>query len=148
LRDQLNFHRLVGFGEALPAVRADVDRQLRRHVLDAERVLAAMLRVIDIAGLRVGNDVYAEENDSYGLSTLTKRHVAVHGSTVDLRFPAKSGAKRRCPSRTPGWQRSSRCSSSRPAAAGCSASAAGASARTSSTRASRTSPVLSSLRRT
>jgi DNA topoisomerase-1 len=91
LRDQLNFYRLIGFGEALPTIRADVDRQLRRRGLDADRVLAAMLRVIDVAGLRVGNEVYAEENDSYGLTTLTKRHVQVRGATVELRFPAKSG---------------------------------------------------------
>jgi DNA topoisomerase-1 len=91
IRDQLNFYRLIGFGEALPAIRADVDEQLRRRTLDSDRVLAAMLRVIDIAGLRVGNEVYAEENDSYGLTTLTKRHVKVHGSTIDFRFPAKSG---------------------------------------------------------
>jgi DNA topoisomerase-1 len=91
LRDELNFYRLIGFGEALPTVRADVEKQLRRRTLDADRVLAAMLRVIDAAGLRVGNEVYAEENDSYGLSTLTKRHVRVEGSTMHFRFPAKSG---------------------------------------------------------
>jgi DNA topoisomerase-1 len=93
LRDQLNFYRLIGFGDALPAIRADVAAQLRRRTLDADRVLAAMLRVIDVAGLRVGNEVYAEENDSYGLSTLGKRHVHVRGSTVEFRFPAKSGRR-------------------------------------------------------
>jgi DNA topoisomerase I len=93
LRDELNFHRLVVFGEALPIVRADVERQLRRRTLDADRVLAAMVRIIDIAGLRVGSEVYAEENESYGLSTLNRRHVHVHGSTIEFRFPAKSGHK-------------------------------------------------------
>jgi DNA topoisomerase I len=91
LRDQLNFYRLIGFGEALPIIRADVDKQLRRRTFDAERVLAAMLRIIDLAGLRVGNEVYAEENDSYGLSTLTRRHVRVSGDAIDFRFPGKSG---------------------------------------------------------
>lgn len=91
LRDQLNFYRLIGFGEALPVIRADVDRQLRRRTFDADRVLAAMLRIIDLAGLRVGNEVYAEENDSYGLSTLTRRHVQVRGDAIDFRFPGKSG---------------------------------------------------------
>jgi DNA topoisomerase-1 len=93
LRDQLNFYRLVAFGEALPIVRADVDRQLRRRSFDADRVLAAMLRIIDVAGLRVGNEVYAEENESYGLTTLTRKHVQVHGSRMDFRFPAKSGRR-------------------------------------------------------
>jgi DNA topoisomerase-1 len=91
IRDQLNFYRLIGFGDALPTIRADVDKQLRRRTLDADRVLAAMLRIMDIAGLRVGNEVYAEENDSYGLSTLNRRHVRVRGATMDFRFPAKSG---------------------------------------------------------
>ncbi len=91
LRDQLNFYRLLGFGDALPTIRADVDKQLRRRTLDADRVLGAMLRIIDVAGLRVGNEVYAEENDSFGLSTLNRRHVQVHGARMDFRFPAKSG---------------------------------------------------------
>ncbi|WP_375490360.1 DNA topoisomerase IB [uncultured Jatrophihabitans sp.] len=91
LRDQLNFYRLIGFGDALPTIREDVATQLRRRTLDADRVLAAMIRIIDIAGLRVGNEVYADENDSYGLSTLSRRHVQVHGARMDFRFPAKSG---------------------------------------------------------
>jgi DNA topoisomerase-1 len=91
LRDQLNFYRLLGFGDALPTIRADVDKQLRRRTLDADRVLGAMLRIMDVAGLRVGNEVYAEENDSYGLSTLNRKHVQVHGARMDFRFPAKSG---------------------------------------------------------
>lgn len=93
LRDQLNFYRLIGFGDALPVIRADVNKQLRRSTFDADRVLAAMLRIIDLAGLRVGNEVYAEENDSYGLSTLTRRHVQVRGDAIDFRFPAKSGKR-------------------------------------------------------
>jgi DNA topoisomerase-1 len=93
LRDQLNFYRLVAFGEALPIVRADVERQLRRRTLDVDRIMAAMLRIVDVAGLRVGNEVYADENDSYGLTTLSRRHVRVHGATIDFRFPAKSGRR-------------------------------------------------------
>ncbi len=91
VRDQLNFYRLIGFAAALPAIRADVDEQLHRRTLDRERVLGAMLRIIDVAGFRVGNEAYAEENDSHGLTTLNKKHVRVRGSTVDFRFPAKSG---------------------------------------------------------
>lgn len=93
LRDQLNFYRLIGVGEALPTVRADVEKQLKRRTFDVDRVLAAMLRIIDVAGLRVGNEVYAEENDSYGLTTLTRRHVRVSGDAIDFRFPAKSGKR-------------------------------------------------------
>ncbi|MDP9116679.1 MAG: DNA topoisomerase IB [Actinomycetota bacterium] len=90
-RDRLNFYRLIDFGTRLPAIRDHVQVQLRRRTWDRDVIMAAMLRIIDARGLRVGNEIYAEENDSYGLSTLTKRHVQVRGSTVDFCFPAKSG---------------------------------------------------------
>lgn len=91
MRDLLNFYRLVDFGPRLSAIRADVDVQLRRRTFDRPLVLASMLRIVDACGLRVGSESYAEENDSYGLSTLTKRHVRVRGGSVDFGFPAKSG---------------------------------------------------------
>jgi DNA topoisomerase-1 len=59
--------------------------------MDRDQVLAAMLRIVDTCGLRVGSDEYAEENASYGLSTLTKKHVRVVGGSVLFDFPAKSG---------------------------------------------------------
>jgi DNA topoisomerase I len=90
-RDLLNFYRLVDVGPRLPRIRADVAQQLRRRALDRDQVLAAMIRIVDVCGLRVGSEEYAEENDSYGLSTLTKKHVKVRGGTVEFDFPAKSG---------------------------------------------------------
>src|SRR6266498_2205405 len=77
LRDLLNFYRLVVFAEGLPRIRAHVSAQLRRRTLDRDRVLAAMLRVIDVSAMRVGSEVYAEDSDSFGLTTLGKRHVRV-----------------------------------------------------------------------
>jgi DNA topoisomerase-1 len=93
VRDLLNFYRLLTFGEELPTVRAHVAAQLRRRTLDRERVLAAMLRIIDESAVRIGSEQYAEENDSFGLSTLTKRHVLADGRTVELAFPGKSGQR-------------------------------------------------------
>jgi DNA topoisomerase-1 len=90
-RDLLNFYRLIDFGPRLPKIRAHVAEQLRRRTHDREKVLAAMLRIVDVCGLRVGSEEYAEENASYGLSTLTKRHVRADGGTVEFDFPAKSG---------------------------------------------------------
>jgi DNA topoisomerase-1 len=90
-RDLLNFYRLVDLGPRLPKIRAHVAQQLRRRTFDRAQVLAAMLRIVDICGLRVGSEEYAEENASYGLSTLTKKHVRVVGGTVLFDFPAKSG---------------------------------------------------------
>jgi DNA topoisomerase-1 len=92
-RDLLNFDRLVGFGEALPVVRAGVEAGMRRRTLDVELVVSTMLRVVDCCGLRAGSEVYAEENDSFGLSTLTKKHVSVSGKKVTFSFPAKSNRR-------------------------------------------------------
>src|SRR6201995_5034864 len=90
-RDLLNFYRLVDVGPRLPRIRASVATQLRRRTLDRDQVPAAMLRIVDVCGLRVGSEEYAEENASYGLSTLKKKHVRVSGGTVLFDFPAKSG---------------------------------------------------------
>jgi DNA topoisomerase-1 len=91
VRDLLNFCRLVGFGEQLSVLRAHVDGQLRRRTVDRDLVVATMLRIVDRCGIRAGSEVYAEENDSFGLSTLSRRHVTVRGKRVSMCFPAKSG---------------------------------------------------------
>ncbi|HEY3718174.1 MAG TPA: DNA topoisomerase IB [Jatrophihabitantaceae bacterium] len=93
LRGLLNFYRLLVFGEQLPTIRQHVAAQLRRRTLDRDRVLATMLRIVDTSAVRIGTEVYADENDSFGLSTLTKRHVRVHASSVEFDFPAKSGRR-------------------------------------------------------
>ena len=71
--------------------RSEVERQLRRRSFDRDQVLAAMLRIVDTCGLRVGSEEYAEENESYGLTTLAKKHVRVGVGVVQFDFPAKSG---------------------------------------------------------
>lgn len=93
IRDLLNAYRLIVVGERLPAIREHVDGQLRRRTLDRDKVLASMVRIIDSCGMRIGNEIYAEENDSFGLTTLTRRHVAVRARTVQFDFPAKSGQR-------------------------------------------------------
>lgn len=91
IRDMLNFYRLILFANHLAEIREHTARQLRRRTLDRDRMLAAMIRVIDLTNIRIGNEVYAEENDSYGLTTLTRKHVRVSGDQVSFTFPAKSG---------------------------------------------------------
>ena len=93
LRDLLNFYRLIVFAEHLPTIRAHVDKQLRRRTLDRARVLAAMLRIIDASAIRVGSEEYAEDNDSFGLTTLTGKHAQVAAERIELCFPAKSGIR-------------------------------------------------------
>ena len=80
MRDLLNFYRTILFAQALPAIRRHVEHQLRRRTLDRDRVVAAMIAILDQTHIRIGNDVYAEENNSFGLSKLTVDHVVVEGA--------------------------------------------------------------------
>lgn len=91
LRDVVNFYRLLILAQVVPKVRRHVDAQLRRRTLDRERAIAGMIAILDATYLRIGNETYAEENDSFGLSTLTPEHVVLHRGSVAFSFPAKSG---------------------------------------------------------
>jgi DNA topoisomerase-1 len=92
-REQAKFARLLAFGELLPELRKRVDHDLRRPHLPRERVLAAVVGLLEATLIRVGNDEYARQNRSYGLTTLTSRHVRVEGDTIRFRFVGKSGKK-------------------------------------------------------
>ncbi|CAN5814752.1 DNA topoisomerase IB [soil metagenome] len=91
LRDADKFDRLASFGAALPDLRAAVDADLRRRGLPEEKVLALVVRLLDDSLIRVGNDAYAEENGSYGLTTLLPEHVEVDADLVSFDFVGKSG---------------------------------------------------------
>jgi DNA topoisomerase I len=101
LRDLLNSYRLIVVADQLPKIRTHVSTQLRRRAFDRDRVLAAMIRIVDSSGIRIGSEIYAEENESFGLSTLTRRHAVVRGSRVEFDFPAKSGKRARIELRDP-----------------------------------------------
>ncbi|MBV9718233.1 MAG: DNA topoisomerase IB [Candidatus Eremiobacteraeota bacterium] len=94
VRDEAKYHRLVAFGRGLPAIRKAVAKDLRGAELSRQKVLAALVTIMDSTGIRVGNEEYAQANDSYGLTTLRTRHVRVQGSTVRLRFRGKTGRER------------------------------------------------------
>ena len=91
VRDETKYHRMLAFGEALPRIRREVTKHLSRTTLSRERVLAAVVRLLDETTIRVGNDEYARENDSYGLTTIRDSHVEVDGSRLSFRFRGKSG---------------------------------------------------------
>lgn len=91
LRDAATFDRLVVLARALPQVRAAVAAQLRRRTLDEERVLAGMVRILDLTAIRVGNEAYERANGTAGLATLRWRHVTLGRSVARVRFDAKSG---------------------------------------------------------
>jgi DNA topoisomerase-1 len=90
-RDMEKFGRLEDFGRALPALRKALDSDLARSVHDKTTMAAAVVRLLDIAQLRIGGQNYARDNGSFGATTLRKRHAKVTGRTLRLRFKAKSG---------------------------------------------------------
>lgn len=90
-RDEVKFRRTIEFAARLPALRRRVARDLRAEGLVRERVLAAIVRLLDRTRLRIGNEEYAKANGSFGVSTLRNRHVRVRGDRVYIAFRGKSG---------------------------------------------------------
>lgn len=90
-RDADKFDRIVRFGELLPRIRRRVTRDLRARGLPRDKVLAAVVRLLELTLLRVGNDEYARLNRTFGLSTLRNRHAEIRGDTVSFRVRGKSG---------------------------------------------------------
>ena len=94
-RDQEKFDRVLEFAATLPSVRAELLRLLAPGDLTRGRVLACAVRLLDLGFFRIGGEEYAEENDSFGLATIQKRHVRLGpGCELTFDYPAKSGAQR------------------------------------------------------
>ncbi|WP_343640862.1 DNA topoisomerase IB [Roseateles sp.] len=93
LRGENKFGLLLDFGQRLPRLRRQVQRRLREGGLDRDRVIAALVRLLDRTWMRIGHREYARSNGSYGLSTLLSRHVKVSGDRLLLSFPGKSGVR-------------------------------------------------------
>lgn len=90
-RDEVKYSSLVEFADALPKLRRRVDADLRKQGMPRARVLAAIVWLLDNTMIRVGNESYARENKSFGLTTLKRRHMTVEGSTLRFTFKGKSG---------------------------------------------------------
>lgn len=91
VRDADKFGQLAVFGASLPDVRRAVEADLGRPGLPREKVLALVVKLLDETLIRVGNESYAIENESYGLTTLKGDHVDVRGDTIEFDFVGKSG---------------------------------------------------------
>jgi DNA topoisomerase-1 len=85
------YDRLIAFGRALPRLRSKVDEDLARRGLPREKVLAAVIRVMEATLIRVGNEEYARTNKSFGLTTLRDRHVKIGATKAAFEFRGKSG---------------------------------------------------------
>ncbi len=94
-RERRKYARLSAFAQALPRMRRALVRDLARPGLPREKVLACALRLLSGCLLRPGSARYAQENESFGVATLRRRHVSVEGSVVRLDFPGKSGKRQR-----------------------------------------------------
>lgn len=91
VRDETKFARMAAFGRVLPAIRARIEADLRRPGLPKEKVLAAVVRLLELTLIRIGNSEYARTNKSFGLTTLRDRHVRFEGAEVRFQFKGKSG---------------------------------------------------------
>jgi DNA topoisomerase-1 len=91
IRDETKYGGIVAFGEALPRIRRRTGRHLALPGLPREKVLAAVVRILDTSLVRVGNPEYTRMNDSFGLTTLRDRHARVEGSVLRFRFRGKAG---------------------------------------------------------
>src|SRR5215208_6906253 len=93
-RDRQKFDAMVDFARSLPKLREQVERDLGRRRISRERVLACAVRLLDRGFFRIGSEDYAEENETYGLATMRKRHVTVNGNTLVFDYEAKGGKRR------------------------------------------------------
>ena len=91
LRDENKFDRLADFAKALPKIRRRIAQDMRLPGLPREKVLATVVRLLERTFIRVGNEEYARENKSFGLTTMKNRHANVKGSHLRFRFRGKSG---------------------------------------------------------
>lgn len=90
-QEKLKFDRILRFAEKLPALRRQIEKDLARKKLGKEKVLACIVKLIDEAYFRVGNEKYAKEHQSYGVTTLRSKHATISGTTVTFDFMGKSG---------------------------------------------------------
>src|SRR6201996_5583475 len=91
IRNQSKYHRLQMFAAHLPAIRRQVDKNLARHSLDHDKIVALVVRLMELTSIRVGNESYKKLYGSFGLTTLLNRHVKIEGSTINFEFKGKKG---------------------------------------------------------
>ena len=91
VRDENKYDRMIVFGKALPKIRRRVNRDLKARGLPREKVLATVVQLLGRTFIRVGNEEYARENKSFGLTTMRNRHVDVTATKLKFTFRGKSG---------------------------------------------------------
>jgi DNA topoisomerase-1 len=95
VREETKFARMINFGMALDTIRARVAKDLAVRDFNRQKVLATVVRLLEVSLIRVGNEEYERENDSFGLTTMKQRHVDVHGAEIHFHFRGKGGKQHR-----------------------------------------------------
>ncbi|TDW51917.1 DNA topoisomerase-1 [Flavobacterium sp. 270] len=93
IRNQTKFYKIAEFGSKLPLIRKKVDLDLEQKEWSKEKVIALVIRLMEETHIRIGNEKYAKDNKSYGLSTLRKRHININRNTLRFEFTGKKGVK-------------------------------------------------------
>lgn len=93
IRDETKYARLTSFARGLPQIRAQMDHDLSLPGLPRDKILATVIRLLEMTLIRVGNKEYARDNESFGLTTMRDRHVDVSGSTLEFEFRGKGGKR-------------------------------------------------------
>lgn len=93
VRSQAKFNRMIGFAEALPKIRQQTQSDLALRGLPRSKVLATVIRLLELTQIRVGNEEYATTNHSFGLTTMQERHVDISGAKIKFKFRGKSGVE-------------------------------------------------------
>jgi DNA topoisomerase-1 len=91
IRDEVKYGRMIAFGEALPQIRERATQDLALHGMPRAKVIAAVIHLLERTLIRIGNEEYARQNASFGLTTLRERHVTVDGAHLHFHFRGKSG---------------------------------------------------------
>ena len=94
-KDADKYARVLNFAAKLPAIRKQIEKDIRRRDMSVDRVVAGVIRLLDIGKIRVGNAQYARDNNSFGATTLRNRHAKVKGAKVILEYVGKSGKPQR-----------------------------------------------------
>ncbi|HWZ14001.1 MAG TPA: hypothetical protein VNW95_02100 [Mucilaginibacter sp.] len=91
IRNQSKYYRMQLFASHLPAIRRQVDKDLSRPQLDHDKVVALVVRLMELTSIRIGNESYKKLYGSFGLTTLLNRHVKIDGTTINFEFKGKKG---------------------------------------------------------
>lgn len=93
VRDETKYQHMLEFGKALPVLRRRVERDISQQGMHREKILATIVRLMELTHIRIGNEEYARTNKSYGLTTMRNGHAKVKGESITFRFRGKSGVE-------------------------------------------------------